>query len=73
MIQRNKLFNCYNQVQELIEVKAQDVRFDRGDIQNTFKLVEKLKGTEYLTPHYLYEIPKKTHTNKDYEEGELTE
>ena len=37
------------------------------------EMVNELKDTQYVNPHYLWDIPKKTHNKDMYDNGELTE
>lgn len=57
----------------MMEKAESDHSFNKEDIVNSFKLSEMMKGTQYLKPHYLYNIPKKVGDGEMYEDGELTE
>ncbi|CAI2376552.1 unnamed protein product [Moneuplotes crassus] len=73
IILRNNLLNSYQSQKKVFESSGYSNWFKKSDLINTLKLVDQLKNTKFLTPHYLYNIPPKTHSNPKYEEGELTE
>lgn len=70
---RNKLMNTYSEIERLSEKNATGWTFKKIDTINCITLAEKLKGTKFLEPHYLYNIPKKTTKGDVYDAGELTE
>ncbi|CAI2376007.1 unnamed protein product [Moneuplotes crassus] len=71
--QRNKLLNLYQDHRVVMEDSDFNETFSKEDFINAFKIVDKLQNTEFLKPHFLFNIPKKTHSNLKYEDGELTE
>ena len=70
---RNKLLNTYSDLEKLIENSQFYLRYTREDVISFFELFGQIKDTKYFTFHYIWDIPKKTHNNEYYEEGELTE
>ncbi|CAI2375446.1 unnamed protein product [Moneuplotes crassus] len=73
IIQRNKLLNLYQYFKEAMDKTQFLSWYTKADYSNTFKLVNYLQDTKFVQPHFLYDIPKKTHSNSKYEGGELTE
>ncbi|CAI2375074.1 unnamed protein product [Moneuplotes crassus] len=73
IIQRNKLLNLYQDYKLSIEKSGYLSWYTKTDFINSFKLVDYLQHTKFVQPHFLYNIPAKTHSNLKYEQGELTE
>ena len=53
---------------------SEEIRnYSRKDVESNCKYLAKFKDSEHIKPHNLWDIPKKTHNNEVYENGELTE
>ncbi|CAI2372863.1 unnamed protein product [Moneuplotes crassus] len=70
---RNQLFNIYNEMKKIYEKSTSFAQYKKSDISQTSELIEKLQNQNFLTPHFLWSIPKKTHDEDVYRDGELTE
>ncbi|CAI2374273.1 unnamed protein product [Moneuplotes crassus] len=74
VLQRNKLFNLINEMQDLIDSNTElPVSYEKEDIAKIADMCAKIKEHKLISPHVLWDIPKKIHENKKYEGGELTD
>ncbi|CAI2374315.1 unnamed protein product [Moneuplotes crassus] len=74
ILQRNKLFNLVYEMQELVDSNSElPVGYEKEDAAKFADMFAKIKEHKLIGHHYLWEIPKKTHDNKRYDGGELTD
>ncbi|CAI2373021.1 unnamed protein product [Moneuplotes crassus] len=70
---RNKIINTFYMLRSCQEEGQSMLNYTKEDIAKFGLLVQKLKSTKFLSPHYLWDIPKKDHEKECYDSGELTE
>mmetsp|Transcript_27183 Transcript_27183/g.24067 ORF Transcript_27183/g.24067 Transcript_27183/m.24067 type:complete len:130 (+) Transcript_27183:439-828(+) len=70
---RNKILNSYTDLKKQMESSTTHYLYQKSDVVIILELMEKFKHTDYYKPHYLWDIPKKTHNNEYYEDGEMTD
>jgi len=70
---RNQILNATKDYKKIFEDSKAYNLYTKQDIANMFEFKSFFEGSEYLTPHSLWDIPLKTHQNEYYNEAELSE
>jgi len=70
---RNQIINATIELQTVMDDSPFYTSYTKKDMANMLELVDDLKGTSYWSPHFLWDVPNKTHDNELYEEGELSD
>ena len=70
---RNRLLNTYQDMKKIVENSTAYQSYDKGDLLNLYLFIDEFKETQYMSSHYLWNIPKKDHNEIIYKEGELTD
>ncbi|CAI2374835.1 unnamed protein product [Moneuplotes crassus] len=63
--QKGRVWSDYEEVEGVV--------YSKNDALTGIKMYNKFKSTKAFTPHYIWDIPLKTHNNNLYEDGEMTE
>jgi len=70
---RNEIFNAQAMVKEVVDNSEEYNLYSKQDVVNSFEVINKLKNTDSIKNHNLWDIPIKTHTKDTYDNGEMTE
>jgi len=70
---RNQYLNIQKELGQRFEESETFNGYTKKDIVNMYELVNDLEKSGDFNIHDLWHIPKKTHDNEEYENGELTE
>ncbi|CAI2374465.1 unnamed protein product [Moneuplotes crassus] len=69
---RNKLFNTYISMAEIDEKIYDTADYHKQDVKGLFEIYNLIKDTKYMTPHYLWDIPKRPDSELAYKDFELS-
>ncbi|CAI2370644.1 unnamed protein product [Moneuplotes crassus] len=70
---RNELLNAYCDFKTIYEESKDHLNYNKQDIANLYKALQKIQEMKLLTNERVYGIPVKKHKRKKYSEGEMTE
>ncbi|CAI2375771.1 unnamed protein product [Moneuplotes crassus] len=73
VVLRNKLLNIYSEEKRMYHNPEFNYDYKKSDLASKFKVIATLKHSCLLSPHYIFDIPKKIHSGSTYQEGELTD
>ena len=70
---RNTILNYYEFRSNEQNISDNFLKYTKQDAINSMEAIKRIRENGFLNPHYIWEIPKKTHKNQYYDKGELTE
>jgi len=70
---RNEILIASSQYRNIFQESASFNSYSKKDFSNILDLVDHFKDSKFVSPHYLYDLPKKDPTEELYKDNELSE